>query len=60
MRNDGIDVVIDVWDLRPGNDNYAFMERMVTDKSVTRVLIFSDSDYATKADARTGGVGTES
>lgn len=57
---DGIDVVLDVWDLREGDDKYAFMERMVTDESVSHVLVFSDSEYAAKADARKAGVGTES
>jgi TIR domain len=60
MVNDGVDVVLDVWDLKEGDDKYAFMEKMVTDESVTQVLVFSDSEYAAKADARRAGVGTES
>jgi hypothetical protein len=36
------------------------MERMVTDASVTHVLVISDKQYAQKADARKAGVGTES
>ena len=60
MVSDGVDVVLDVWDLREGDDKYAFMEKMVTDVSVTHVLVFSDSEYATKADVRKAGVGTES
>ncbi len=60
LMNDGIDVILDIWDLREGDDKYAFMERMVNDESVTYVLIFSDSEYAAKADAREAGVGTES
>lgn len=60
MMNDGVDVVLDVWDLKEGDDKYAFMEKMVTDESVTHVLVFSDSEYAAKADARKAGVGTES
>lgn len=60
MVNDGVDVVLDVWDLKEGNDKYMFMEKMVTDKSVTHVLVFADSEYAAKADARKAGVGTES
>jgi len=60
MVNDGVDVVLDVWDLREGDDKYAFMEKMVTDESVSHVLVFSDSQYAIKADARKAGVGTES
>lgn len=60
MVNNGVDVVLDVWDLNEGDDKLAFMEKMVTDTSVTHVLLFSDSEYATKADARKAGVGTES
>lgn len=60
MVDDGVDVVLDVWDLKEGDDKYAFMEKMVTDESVTHVLVFSDSEYADKADARRAGVGTES
>lgn len=57
---EGIDVVLDVWDLKEGDDKFAFMERMVTDDSVTHVLLFSDRDYAEKADKRRAGVGAES
>lgn len=60
LLSDGVDVVLDVWDLKEGDDKYAFMERMVTDESVSHVLMFCDSDYARKADARKSGVGTES
>jgi hypothetical protein len=60
MVSDGVDVVLDIWDLKEGDDKYAFMETMVTDESVTHVLVFSDSEYAAKADARKAGVGTES
>lgn len=57
---DGVDVLLDVYDLREGFDKYAFMERMVTDESVTHVLIVCDNAYAEKADTRKAGVGTES
>ena len=57
---DGVDVVLDIYDLKEGHDKFAFMERMVTDVSVTHVLIVSDKIYSTKADARKSGVGTES
>lgn len=60
LINDGVEVVLDVWDLKEGDDKYAFMEKMVTDEFVTHVLVFSDSEYAAKADARMAGVGTES
>lgn len=57
---DGIDVVLDVYDLKEGHDKFAFMERMVTDPSVTHVLVICDRLYSEKADARKAGVGTES
>jgi hypothetical protein len=55
-----IDVLIDRYDLSPGDDKYAYMEKMVTDESVDKVLIFSNCEYTRKADKREGGVGTES
>ncbi len=60
LREDGVDVILDIWDLKPGHDSYQFMESMVTDKSVTKVLMICDRNYVEKADKRSGGVGTES
>ena len=60
LLGDGIDVVVDVYDLREGHDKYAFMERMVTDSSVSHVLVVSDQAYKERADGRVAGVGTES
>jgi hypothetical protein len=57
---DGVDVIIDIYDLKEGHDKYAFMEKMVTDPGVTHVLVVCDKTYAEKADARRAGVGTES
>ena len=57
---DGVDVVLDIYDLKEGHDKYVFMERMVTDSSVTHVLVVCDKKYAEKASARMAGVGTES
>lgn len=60
LRDNGVDAILDKWHLKPGQDKYVFMESMVTDKSVSRVLVLSDKKYSEKADARVGGVGTES
>ena len=60
LINDGIDVILDQWDLSEGQDKYVFMERMVTDSEVTHVLVFSDSAYVEKANGRVSGVGVES
>ena len=55
----GVDVVLDKWELKEGNDKYKFMERCVNDAYITKVLIICDKAYAQKANDRTGGVGDE-
>jgi len=60
LISNGVDVVLDIYDLKEGHDKYAFMERMVTDNSVSHVLLVCDKAYSDKADARMAGVGTES
>lgn len=47
-------------ELREGHDAIQFMESMVADPAVTKVIVVSDKVYAEKADNRKGGVGTES
>ena len=59
LRESGIDVILDKWDLKEGYDAVAFMEKMVTDPEIKKVAIITDETYATKADGRDGGVGTE-
>lgn len=60
IQEAGIEVILDRYELNVGDDKYAFMERMVTDTTVNKVLIFSNKIYAQKANDRKGGVGTES
>ena len=60
LRADGVDVILDRWDLLPGQDKFVFMEKMVSDDSVDKVIVVCDQRYSQKADAREGGVGTES
>ena len=59
LRNDGIDAIIDKWDLKIGNDKHVFMESMVTDDTIDYVLLLCDKTYKEKADSRSGGVGEE-
>lgn len=59
LCGDGIEVVLDKWDLTEGNDTNAFMEMCVRDETITNVLMLLDPIYASKADNHTGGVGTE-
>lgn len=55
----GVDVVLDQWDLKAGQDMTVFMEQVVGDPSITNVLILLDAKYVQKANQRGGGVGTE-
>jgi hypothetical protein len=59
LTADGIDVIIDKWNLKEGHDKYSFMESMVKSTDVKRVLMIIDKKYTEKADSREGGVGTE-
>lgn len=59
LLNCGIDVELDKWSLKEGNDTYAFMEQTVQNPEITNVLILLDKNYTEKANNRSGGVGTE-
>ncbi len=59
LRENGVNVILDKWDLKEGNDANAFMEKMVTDKDIKKVILVIDEKYSEKANSRTGGVGTE-
>lgn len=60
LIEDGVDVVLDIYDLKEGQDKYQFMESMVVDKTVSHVLVICDKGYSDKADGRVAGVGVES
>lgn len=60
LMSDGVDVILDVWSLQDGQDKYVFMEKMVTDQEIKKVLVICNKDYADKTNSRKGGVGTES
>ena len=59
LMNDGVETIIDIWDLKEGQDKYVFMESMVNDKTIDFVLIVCDRSYTKKANDRKGGVGDE-
>ncbi len=59
LRDSGVDVILDKWDLKEGHDANAFMEKMVNDPDIKKVSLVCDKAYAEKADGRSGGVGTE-
>lgn len=59
LRESGVDVILDKWELKEGHDSIAFMEKMVTDPTIQKVVVVSDRKYAEKADGRLSGVGTE-
>jgi len=37
LRDSSVDVILDKWDLKEGNDANAFMEQMVTDPEIKKV-----------------------
>ncbi len=60
LSSDGVHVIIDIWDLQDGQDKNKFMEQMVANPDVKKVLLICNKEYAEKANARKGGVGIES
>lgn len=57
LRHHGVDVILDQWDLRLGDDLPFFMEQGLSDSSM--VLCICSTKYVTKANAGKGGVGYE-
>ena len=57
LRQCGIDVTLDQWHVRYGEDLAAFMERSV--READRVLVICTESYVDKASRRTRGVGYE-
>lgn len=60
LSSNGIHVILDIWDLKEGHDKYHFMEKMVNDEEIKKVLLICNKDYCQKANSKKGGVGTES
>ncbi len=57
LRDNGVDVILDQWELEYGDDLPKFMERSV--READRVLMICTETYVKKADEGTGGVGYE-
>jgi|CXWL01.1.fsa_nt_gi hypothetical protein len=57
LRIDGIDLTLDEWHLRPGDELPRFMEDAIRDSDF--VLVVCTPTYRAKSDARSGGVGYE-
>jgi len=60
LMKDGIDIALDKWQLREGDDPIIFMESMVNDPTITKIIMIIDEKYTDRANQRHGGVGTES
>lgn len=60
LMKDGIDIALDKWELREGDDPIFFMESMVNDPTITKIIMIIDGKYTDRANQRHGGVGTES
>ena len=55
LQESGVDVILDKWDLREGADKYTFMEKMVTDPSVKKVVCRMRSPLCRKSRWAGGG-----
>lgn len=59
LISDGVNVVLDKWDLKEGYDKFTFMEQSVTDSTIDRILLICNREYTERANNRKGGVGDE-
>jgi formylglycine-generating enzyme required for sulfatase activity len=57
LRLDGVEVLLDQWELAPGDQLALFMERAVRESDA--VLVVCTPAYKAKSDRRSGGVGYE-
>ncbi|MGL6476297.1 toll/interleukin-1 receptor domain-containing protein [Aeromonas hydrophila] len=57
LRNNGVDAIIDQWELRPGDDLPHFMETHLA--SANYVIMICTDKYVQKANSGAGGVGYE-
>ena len=57
LRSDGVEAVLDQWELEPGDQLTHFMEKAIADNQF--VLIICPPTYKRKSEAREGGVGYE-
>ena len=57
LRHNGVDAILDQWDLGLGDDITRFMERGIV--NADRVLVICTNKYVSKANAAEGGVGYE-
>jgi TIR domain len=57
LRTNGVDVTLDQWDLKPGQDMAAFMADGVAKSD--RVLLICSENYVRRAEKGSGGVGYE-
>jgi len=59
LMANGVEIILDKWDLKEGQDKYAFMEQSVNDTTIDKILIICDKVYTEKANSREGGIGDE-
>jgi hypothetical protein len=57
LRANGVDVILDQWDLVPGQDITLFMQRGISE--CARAILVCSGPYVTKAEKGVGGVGYE-
>lgn len=59
LASNTMEVELDQWSLKEGDDKFLYMEQMANDPTIDKVIILLDKKYKEKADGRKDGVGTE-
>jgi hypothetical protein len=57
LRLDGVELLLDQWELAPGDQVPEFMEKSIRESEI--VIVVCTPTYKAKSDSRTGGVGYE-
>ena len=59
LVKDGVNILLDQWDLSEGDNTIAYMESIIGDPEIKKVVLICNRDYKNKADHYVGGVGDE-
>lgn len=57
LESDGVQVVIDFKDLELGQNRFSFLDRILCDETIDKILIICDHKYKEKADGEEGSAG---
>ena len=59
LRQDGVEAILDQWEIHPGDQTTAFMEAAVRENDFVIIICTPTPRYKERSDNRSGGVGYE-